>query len=397
MSLENLSFTSPFPNRGAVDVLRERVVDYLCRTRPSPGSRFFTDSELVERSRLSRSTVRRALDELHREGWIDRRIGSGTFVGPRVAAVAMHRAPLGVIGGGTGTRERKVLRLAVLIFEIGDLAHDWYTPAVLEGIDVAAEDYGITVELLGNRDRDIDAISRRLLHSQPHVLACLAAEPKQAFVIRDAQKLGIPCLLSGTPHLELGLPAVCEDNRVAMKLAVRHLLEQGHRRIGLSMQRHVERWVFDREEAFREALAEAGIDADEFPPHLLPLGPRGVVADGAEDAVDAYIRRHKLTAVIAGSMAPMVCLNRLVRTGRLSVPGDVSVVTFEQNSRQGEWFGGLEPTAIDLSLREIGRELARLARMAVDKLPLPERIVVPPRLVAGETVRSLETSSGAAL
>ena len=182
-----LQLKQPFPSRHAATALREQLIEYLMRQRPNIGDRFLTDADLMRISALSRSTVRRALDELHREGWIERRIGQGTFVGARVGMPG----PAAQRSGLPETKRAGLIRLAVLVFGIGDLAHDWYTPLVLEGIDESAEGLGVSVELIGNRERDVEAISRRVVQNPPDVLVCLASEPRQAFVIRDAQRLGV--------------------------------------------------------------------------------------------------------------------------------------------------------------------------------------------------------------
>jgi len=126
MSTVTLDFSTEFPSRRAAEELRTQVVRFLMLERSATGTRFLTDQEMVVRSKLSRSTVRRVLDVLHQQGWIDRRIGQGTFVGPRVGTA-------GLSGGSDGqkpcwpvplsTTERSVrtpgaiVRLAILIFE----------------------------------------------------------------------------------------------------------------------------------------------------------------------------------------------------------------------------------------------------------------------------------------
>lgn len=370
---------TPFPARGAASALRDQVVEYLRQARPQPGSTFLTDADLVEMSNLSRSTVRRALDELQREGWIERHVGRGTFVGPRVAVAGLE-------GSAVNATEASVVRLAVLVFKIGDLPHDWYTPLVLEGIDSAADEHQVTVELVGDRLQDVEAMVRRVTRSRPDVLVCLSSEPKHAFVLRDAQRLGIHCLVTGTPHIGLGLPAVCEDNRQAMRLAVDHLVAQGHERIGLLMQRNTERWVWDRHEAYGEALASHGLSTDEALVHWVAMDEPVQGSEAGQEAVSAFLDRRKPTAVLAGSYLPMLYLDRLVRSGRLAVPRDLSVVSFEQNLDKGEWLGGIRPTYVRFPLREIGQRVAELARMAMEDEGLPAVSYLPARLVAGESV-----------
>ena len=36
-----------------------------------------------------------------------------------------------------------------MIWLLGDLAHDWYAAGVIRGIDAAAEEHGLAIELLG--------------------------------------------------------------------------------------------------------------------------------------------------------------------------------------------------------------------------------------------------------
>lgn len=383
----DLQIGTEFSSRKAASQLHAKLVEFLASGKAAVGTPFLTDYDLVERSGLSRSTVRRALDQLQKEGWLDRRIGVGSFVGPRAAMP-------GKLGAAHNAAITGALRLAVLIFNIGDLPHDWYTPHILEGLDKGAETAGIVIELLGNRDRDINAISRRLERSRPDILACLAAEEVQALVIRDAQRLDIPCILSGTPHLQLGLPAVCEDNRQGMTLAVKHLLDKGHRRIGLLLQRRVEPWVFLRHEAFSDAMRAAGLDGSDTHVFWTPLQTDAATLanrpnDPLIDQVEQFITSRKLTAIIVASNAPMTAINRLQQAGRIHIPRDLSVVMFEQNVSRGEWLNTAHPSYVRLPLKEMGERIAsaalRLRRG--EKFGTPE--LLPCTMIPGDTVRAV--------
>ncbi len=366
-----------------------------------PGDRFCTEAELVAASKLSRSTVRRALEPLVAEGWLDRRVGDGTYVGPRVAQIPDGQTPddpeLNRMGRAARQSRpgRQVIRMAVLVYNLGDLSHDWYTPPILEGIDKAAEHHRISVELLGDKDADAESISRRLMRSQPDVLAVLSNDPRHAFVIRDAQRVGIRCMVTGTPHLGLGVPTIHEDNLQAMQAAVKHLVELGHRRIGLMLQRTLEPWALDRHEAFTHTMQRLELDSDESMVHWVDRWePRNVSTD-AVNAASRFLDRRQPTAVIAGSAAPMVCLDRLHRAGNFEVPKDLSIVSFEQDLAAGHWLGGLTPTYIRFPLVEMGRQLAEMAAQAVsdEGLPSTEPIVLPAELVPGQSTFSPRTST----
>lgn len=372
---DNLDLSTPYSSRHSAGDLRDRIVKYLSSGLVSHGDTFLTDAALVEKSGLSRSTVRRALEDLQRDGWIDRRIGQGTFVGPRAGAP---------INPDTGRRLGK--RLAVLIYSLGDLAHDWYTPLILEGLDKAASELELSVELLGTRDRDTDALSQRLEQTLPDVLACLSNDPREAFVIRDAQRLGIPCIVSGTPHMRLGIPCVREDNQQAIALAVGHLVKEGHHRIALAIQRSFEPWVFERHEAFRNALEAINVDAAESSVYWLPLGPDYLLPKDRGMKLKTFLQQRGCTAVIAGSRLPMLCLEALSADGKLKIPHDISVVTFEQKSLQRTWFGGIKPDSVELPLHEIGEKIAHMAHALANREPVKTPVLLPSRLVVGDSV-----------
>lgn len=380
--------------RNAAGELRRRVLDYLRSTRPAPGSRLATEAELVRSLKVSRSTVRRALDPLERAGWIDRRAGAGTFVGRRVGElVALGQQAAADADAGRETTEqlrvrhgRGIVRVAVLIFNIGDLAHDWYTPAILEGLDSAGDEHRVVVELLGDRDGDTDAISRRLELSRPDVLICLSSRPQHAFILRDAQRLGIHCLVSGTPHLGLGIPAVCEDNRQAMRLAVEQLHQCGHRRIALAIQSQNEPWALERHEAFIDAMAAMGHSSPEQLVHWLPLNDPRSGRDESMESLWRFIDRTGPTAVLAGSYMPMLYLDRLQRVGRIRIPEQLSVVSFEQNLAASQWLGGMDIAYVRFPFQQMGGLLAAHARALVNGQSVPSVSHLAAEWISGRSV-----------
>src|SRR5690606_11524296 len=126
------------------------------------------------------------------------------------------------------------IRLAVLAFGmIEDETPDWYSQEVLAGIDQDALEHGICIELMGSHTADMSVLAQRLSQSRPDALLVMPSTCRHALVVGEAQRLDIPCILTGTRLLDLGLPTVCEDGAQGAALAVRHLYERGHRRIGL--------------------------------------------------------------------------------------------------------------------------------------------------------------------
>lgn len=388
------------PSRDAAASLRRQIATRLAETRPAPGSWLGTESGLVAELDISRSTVRRALGPLEAAGWIDRRAGAGTFAGPRIGQGEVEGVdpswegrtfePRATALGEAHGPTKSQVRLAVLIFNIGDLAHDWYTPLVMEGLDEAAVDAGVTIELVGGRHRDVDAISRRLAACRPDALACLASDPWVPLVLRDAQRLGIRCFVTGTPHAGLGVPVIAEDNRQIIRLAVDHLMSHGHHEIGLVLQRSVEPWAMERHEAFTEVLEAAGVQDPERRVLWLPMS-RPDQDQPWVDRLETFIRQRELTGLIPGNYLAMRYLDTLVRSARLRLPQDLSVVNLEQDWVQRRRLGTRQPTTVEFPLRDIGRALARMCREAFEnESESPARTVLPARLIPGDTVSACQ-------
>ncbi len=80
----------------------------------APGERIPTEPELCRAFRVSRITVRRAVEQLVREGVLSRRQGSGTFVcrqEPGAAAGGLSRRVAG-LGASTGIRDLEIAWVA---------------------------------------------------------------------------------------------------------------------------------------------------------------------------------------------------------------------------------------------------------------------------------------------
>jgi DNA-binding LacI/PurR family transcriptional regulator/DNA-binding transcriptional regulator YhcF (GntR family) len=373
-----------FSSRNATEELRRLLMDFLRDAHLEPGTRLATEAEMLGVVKLSRSTIRRALEPLEKDGWIDRIAGSGTYVGRRIRELAAVKEAPAWNDVSRVRRSRGIVRVAVLIFRIGDLANDWYTPRILQGLDDASDEHRIAVELLGDRDADPEAISRRLELSRPDALVCLSNQPRHAFVLRDAQRLGIHCFVSGTPLASLGLPGVCEDNRQAMTLAVDHLLAHGHTRIGVVLPRLVEPWVFDRLDAYSVAMSRASLSA------AVHWCDSETHAATACEMMEAFVRGAGLTALVPSHVTAMRSLDRLVSLRRLRVPDDVSVVSFEQDHADRGYLGHPDVARIVFPLREMGQRLASMARHAVDSgQPASTLQVLPAALTPGTSVRAL--------
>jgi len=370
---------SPLPKYRATEALCQQLIDHLQTAGFSPGDPFLSDRQVMEAAGRSRSAVRRALDRLQQEGWIERRGGHGTFVGPRVL--------MPTVNPPSSSSERRLVRLAVVIAALGQLRHDWHTSLVLSGIDEASLTAGITLELLGDHHANPGVLARRLLQSRPDVFVCLGPPLAHVTVIGEAGRLGIPCVLAAVRVPEIALPNIYEDSIAASRLAVRHLIEKGHRRIGFVQVTSTGWWTVDRREGYLRELEANGIEPDEGRVLWLPREP---TPEGFE-RLRAYLSRRKPTAVLFGCCWAAAYMQRMTNAGQLRVPEDLSVVVFDQHPEVVNWLGGVRPTTMELPARPMGRLLATMARQLAEGREVPRESAIPCLLTEGDSTRICDT------
>ena len=362
----------PFPSRKAHQALRQQVVDFLLRHRPAFGEAFASEAQLARDCGLTRPTVRRALDELCVQGWLERRPGKGIFIGPRTALPGSPSLP---------TEHMRVVRLGVIMSIFGDGHMDWFHAPILRGLEDAAAEYALSIELLGDKSNDPRALTRRLMQDRHDLIVSTTHSWPELMMLAEARRQGIACLDAGSRSTEWHIPNIFEDSLQGSELAVRHLVEKGHRRIGFVQLEEGADWAFDRRRGYLRALAAAGIPPDER--LVLWLDPQDVGHWTAQ--LQAYLKAGKPGALIFGTTAPVRALTPLVRSG-LRIPRDLSVVVFGQDDAVPGWIGGVRPTLVELPLREIGRRAGQMARQLVETGTIPEATVIPCTLNPGDSV-----------
>ncbi|WP_202879621.1 LacI family DNA-binding transcriptional regulator [Serinicoccus kebangsaanensis] len=180
------------------------------------------------------------------------------------------------------------------------------------------------------------------------------------------------------------IPSVYSDNVAGARSATEHLISCGHTRIGMIRGREDLESARLREQGFRAAMADAGLEIDET---LLATGSyRAESADGpARLLLD---RRDRPTAVVAAN--DLMALRTMTVAGELGlgVPDDLSVVGFDNIPESALSQPPL--TTVAQPLREIGSTALRmLLELLAGRVPERPHVRLETRLVERASTRVL--------
>jgi DNA-binding LacI/PurR family transcriptional regulator len=182
----------------------------------------------------------------------------------------------------------------------------------------------------------------------------------------------IPVVLINAAVAGLGFPCVATDDHVAASQAFRHLSSLGHTRIGLLIGPEDHMPSCRKLAAFREHARRAGM-ADPPVEHTL------FSLEGGQAAA-ARMLRAEVTGIICGSDVLALGAIRAIRRAGLTVPGDVSVVGYDDSA----WLNSTDPplTTIRQPIEPMGKAaVALLVNQMETVLTHPEELLFEPELV----------------
>ena len=224
-------------------------------------------------------------------------------------------------------RNLRRARVGIIALAIPDLANPYYSEI---GAAVVAEAalHAYTV-LLDNTRFERASESLVVGGLLPHAIDGVILEPHSVSLEDlDPRRHPVPIVLLGENLLDAPHDRVALDNVAAARVATRHLLDLGRRRIaaiGIDPRKSQGAPVL-RLEGFRSALAEAGRAVD---PRLLVHGGDWHRQDGA----------HAIRALLALDEPPdaVFCFNDLLALGAMwaaqeagyRIPDDIAVVGFD--------------------------------------------------------------------
>ena len=214
-------------------------------------------------------------------------------------------------------------RSGTVALVLPDITNPFF-PSIARGVEDAASAAGYAV-VLCNTDNDPKQEARyiAMLREQrvDGVVLAACAPTNRDYWVQFAER--VPLVLTDRRLADFVDDSIGVDNVAGGRLATRHLLGLGHRRIGLIGGPPDLSTSADRRLGYEEALREAGIDLDP-----------GLVRPGDFRYAAGYLRMRELldqnvTAVFAANDMMAVGAMRAVEDAGGRVPEDVAVVGFD--------------------------------------------------------------------
>ncbi len=289
---------------------------------------------------------------------------------PSLAARSLARRRFYVIG-------------LIIPYDADYLTRDPHLLKQLSGIDAEANahNYNVLLSTAGDSASGTDAF-KRFAHNRV---------ADGALVIETARsETGSDLLVQQDyPFITLGYDRahpdgyfVHSDDFGGAQAATRHLLERGHRRIGLinGPPTGAVAALDERLRGHRQVLAEAGLS---FDPALMVYGDYTRLS-GQVATEQLLALPDPPTAIFAFNDRMAMGAIRAVQTANLTVPDDVAVVGFDNIPAAVDVNPGL--TTVRQPSRDIGQRAARMLFNLIDNTSIAQKeIILPAELVVRQS------------
>ncbi|MFQ5342923.1 MAG: LacI family DNA-binding transcriptional regulator [Anaerolineae bacterium] len=337
--------------------------------------------DIARAAGVSHSTVSRALRD-------------SPLVNPATAAEIQRLArEMGytpsAVAQGLVTQQTRTIGLVVTFIS------DPFVDRIVEGIEGMAAARGYSVFLSSSHadpERELDVVETFHRRRVDGVIV-LASRVGRLYGERLAE-LGVPIVLINSQADSDYLYTVAVDDEQGACLALRHLLDLGHRRIGYIGSAFRPPSSLRRQAGYRAELEQAGI----------PFDPDLVVVPDTQD--DLECGRLGLEPLLEAGATAVFCYNDRAAIGVLlasrersiDVPGSLSVVGFDDIDPS--WYVMPALTTVHQPRLEMGRRAVQmvmdlLAEESVSDELLPCRMIVrdstssPPDMDAQKNVQGL--------
>lgn len=276
------------------------------------------------------------------------------------------------------SRETKTIGLVLTDITNPTLTHT----AQALGQELGERGYSILFATSNNRVDDEKRVVEMFRSRQVDGMLIYPASHRQLDHIRPLRRANYPVvLLVADPDADID--AVSVDDRSGAYKATKHLIAQGHTRIGIIDGASNELGNTEKSDGYRLAMSEAGLTPDP----TLTVDPLGhSVLHGKQAMGKLMSTKQKPSAVFAANDTLALGILSWCRENNISVPQDLALVGYD-NIEYGA-FASPPLTTVNYAAQDVAiQAVNRLIELikAGDQLPDPRVTLIDPDLIVRDS------------
>lgn len=292
--------------------IQRHIEQLIAERRVREGERIPGERAIAQQFGVSQMTVNRAIQELVREGILVRRVGSGTYV---------RRRQLPIPAASRST--------VVMVPPFADhLEEDTYLRWPFHAFRDRAvqDDYALVVEPAAYEG--YEAVVRRY----PGAGFIFLIPPEEGYdTLHRLFVRGVPFVVLGASWRDAPFACVDSDNVGGARTAMGYLFRLGHERIAYVNGKDSATNCRDRLQGYLQAMEEQGIVVEQEW-IVRPHSNWRLSEETKRHLMSLLLRRDTVTAVFCAGYYLTLEVLSLIRTLRLRVPEDVSIISFDDPS-----------------------------------------------------------------
>jgi DNA-binding LacI/PurR family transcriptional regulator len=308
---------------------------------------------------VSRSAVSRAFTD-------GAYIAEGTKARVMEAARILGYRPNAIARGLSGSRT------GIIGIVLGQLENPFYSE-MLEELTKLLQKRGLAPLLFLSDTQNMDELVSTLLTYQVDGVLLPAATLSSRMAVQ-CERSGTPVVMVNRYSRHESISSVAGDNLGGGASVAELFLRQGHRKIAFIAGQPDTSSNKDRENGFRNKLAEAGIVP-------LAIEPGFYTHEGGVAATRLVLANFRPDAIFcANDVMAMAAFEVAEREFGIAVPEDMVIVGYD-NSKQASW-PLYSLTSVDQNIPEMADQAVKLLIEHIADLAMPARhLVVPTRLI----------------
>lgn len=337
----------------------------------SKGDKISSHAKLSEEYNVSIITIKKALENLIKEGYLYSRVGIGTYVGNKTEKYSKTDKIIGMV--------------------LDDIRSPFFS-MILKGVETAAYKNGYSLLMANTGDefeKEVSQISTfKNIGAKGIVIASMEYNSKKLTpYMRELQKINYPFVVVSFISDE-SVNFIGTDNKMGIQLAVDHLVGLGYKKLGFLNAEKENLLSEKRYSGFLAAIENKNLSINDNFIFNLPSTTKIIKENSYSELAHEIGKRFDKNKEYPEAI---ICYNDIIAIGfikglqeaGLRVPKDIAVIGYDDNEMAAS--SEIPLTTLKQPTDEIGKFAFDVLVKNIENIRKPIRILLKPELVIRES------------